>query len=76
VRISIRIARRAVGTWRNRKHLDCWKPASQIRHAEISIVGQSLYRKNALLKLSRPHLRWVINLLTGHNLLRGHLKKL
>jgi hypothetical protein len=76
VGISPRISRRATGIRRNRKHLDRWKPVSQMRHVEMFIVGQSLNRTNALLKLRSPQLRWVITLRIGHALLRDHLKNL
>jgi hypothetical protein len=53
-----------------------WESTTGLKQAKGLIPRPSARRTKDLLKLNRDQLRWVVGLLTGHCLLKGHLFKL
>jgi hypothetical protein len=74
--ISNGAAKKAVRDWTNRKHKKHWESPTGLKQAKGFISGPSARRTKDLLELNRDQLSWVVGLLTGHCLLKGHLFKL
>jgi hypothetical protein len=65
---SIAVAKKAVGDWMNTNHRKYWESTTGLKQAKGLISGPSVRRTKDLLKLNRDQLRWVVGLLTVHQL--------
>jgi hypothetical protein len=74
--ISIGTARKQSGTGLIEIIKKHWESVTGLTQAKGLILGPSARRTKDLLKLNRDQLSWVVELLTGHCHLKGHLFKL
>jgi len=69
-------AKKSITEWCYQEHSDLWLRTTRLAHSKEFIKEPSMNRTNNLLQLSRPHLRAVTVLYTGHCQLRAHMHRM
>jgi len=67
-------AKKIITEWCYQEHSDLWLRTTGLAYSKEFIRGPSRNRSNSLLQLSRPHLKAVTALYTGHCQLRAHMQ--
>jgi hypothetical protein len=68
------LAREAIKSWTEYQHFSTWKIVPGCRHGKLFIGRPCKKRADDLLKLGRHQLKMAVTVLTGHALVRGHLR--
>ena len=66
-------AREAIKNWTEHQHYSAWRDLPGVRNGKLFISGPCKKRADNLLKLSRPQLKMIVAILTGHTPVRKHL---
>jgi hypothetical protein len=66
-------AREAIKNWTENQHYSAWRDLPGHRHGKLFIGRPCTKRADDLLRLSRPQLKMVDAILTGHTPVRRHL---
>ena len=72
--ISSRKVKLEADLWTIGQLHSCWKKLSSARQARLFIEAPNSCFKKMLLTFNCNQLRWVVDLLTGHNTLKRHLR--
>jgi hypothetical protein len=74
LRIAKCSAREAIKNWTEYQHYSAWRDLPGHRYGKLFIGRPCKKRADDLLRLSRPQLKMVVAILTGHASVRKHLK--
>jgi hypothetical protein len=65
-------AREAIKNWTEHQHYSAWRELPGLKHGKLFIGRPCKKRADNLLKLSRPQLKMIVAILTGHTPMRKH----